>query len=257
MSISGFSSDSAAVIVGASRGIGLALVEAIANDGRFSEIIATSRNGRTANSLNELAARAPVAVRILDMDLSCPESIARVAGHMDATNLRPALVLNVAGLLHDRPGVSPEKRLEDLDPTMLERVFAVNTIGPALVMKHFLPRMAVDRRSVLAVLSARVGSIADNRLGGWYAYRASKAALNQMVKTAAIESQRRFGNVILAALHPGTTDTDLSRPFQANVPEGKLFSPAFVAARLMAVIEGLENDDSGGFFAWDGSSIQW
>jgi NAD(P)-dependent dehydrogenase (short-subunit alcohol dehydrogenase family) len=109
----------------------------------------------------------------------------------------------------------------------------------------------------MAVVSARVGSIADNRLGGWYAYRASKAALNQIMRTATIEARRRFKGCILTCVHPGTTDTALSKPFQANVPEGKLFSPTFVAERFMAIFNDLEVDDSGAFLAWDGQTIPW
>jgi NAD(P)-dependent dehydrogenase (short-subunit alcohol dehydrogenase family) len=139
----------------------------------------------------------------------------------------------------------------------LSGCFAVNALGPALVMRHLLPLMRREGKAVLAVMSARVGSIGDNRLGGWYAYRASKAALNQFMKTASIEAARRYRNVIVLALHPGTTDTGLSAPFQANVPEGKLFSSAFVAERLLEVIEQTGPDDSGSFRAWDDSEIPW
>jgi NAD(P)-dependent dehydrogenase (short-subunit alcohol dehydrogenase family) len=150
----------------------------------------------------------------------------------------------------------PEKTLRELDAEVMAHVLAINTIGPAMVAKHFLPRMRPGTKSVFAVLSARVGSISDNRLGGWYSYRASKAALNMLLKTLAIEHARRFPASIVAGLHPGTVATPLSAPFQQRVPEGKLFTPDFAAERLLAVIDGLEVSDSGSVFAWDGSRIE-
>lgn len=126
---------------------------------------------------------------------------------------------------------------------------------PALVAKHFLPLLARDRKSVFAALSARVGSISDNQLGGWHAYRASKAALNMLLRTFAIELARRNPRAVCVGLHPGTVDTGLSAPFQANVPEGKLFTPDFAAARLLEVVDRLKPDDSGHVFAWDGQLI--
>jgi NAD(P)-dependent dehydrogenase (short-subunit alcohol dehydrogenase family) len=125
------------------------------------------------------------------------------------------------------------------------------------MLRHFHPLMARDGKAVFAAISARVGSIADNRIGGWYAYRASKAALNQLLRTASIEFARRHKNAIVVALHPGTTDTGLSRPFQANVPEEQLFSVDKTVGHMLSVIDGLSTDDSGGFFAWDGQPIEW
>jgi len=159
-------------------------------------------------------------------------------------------------MLHGQ-GRGPEKRLADLDPAALAQAFAVNAIGPALVLKHFAPQLPREGKAVLAVLTARVGSISDNRSGGWYGYRAAKAAANQLVRTAAIEIGARRPNAICVALHPGTVDTALSAPFQRNVPEGKLFTPDFAAERLLAVIDGLTTADSGGFFAWDGEAIPY
>ena len=131
----------------------------------------------------------------------------------------------------------------------------MNTIGPALVAKHVLPLMPRTGRAVFAVLSARIGSITDNKLGGWYGYRASKAALNMMVRTLAIEEKRRNDRAILVALHPGTVDTDLSRPFQGNVTPGTLLSPSRAAVQLLDVIDGLKITDTGKHFAWDGTEI--
>ena len=139
---------------------------------------------------------------------------------------------------------------------MLE-TFRINTIGPVLLAKHFLPLMRSGSKSVFVALSARVGSISDNRLGGWSSYRASKAALNMLLRTASIEHKRRHPESVIVALHPGTVDTRLSAPFQRGVPEGKLFTPAYSVERLLDVIDGLRPADTGGFFAWDGQPIEY
>ena len=133
--------------------------------------------------------------------------------------------------------------------------FAVNAIGPALALKYFVPLMPRNRRVVLACLSARVGSISDNRRGGWYSYRASKAALNQVVRTAAIEIARTHRQAVCVGLHPSTVATDLSAPFCARVPDETLFTPAFAAENMLAVLDALSPKHSGGIFAWDGSAI--
>jgi NAD(P)-dependent dehydrogenase (short-subunit alcohol dehydrogenase family) len=158
------------------------------------------------------------------------------------------------GLLHE-DGRGPEKALRDLDPAWLARVHAVNAIGPVMVAKHFLPLMPRTGRAVFAALSARVGSITDNRLGGWHGYRASKAALNMLVRNLAIEERRRNDRSIVVTLHPGTVDTDLSRPFQGNVVAGKLFDAERAALQLLDVIEDLKPHDSGKLFDFEGIEI--
>jgi NAD(P)-dependent dehydrogenase (short-subunit alcohol dehydrogenase family) len=147
--------------------------------------------------------------------------------------------------------------LADVRPESLARSFAVNAVGPLLVARHFESLLAHEDRAVFASLSARVGSIEDNRLGGWYAYRASKAAQNMYTRTLAIEWARSRRNVVCVALHPGTTDTDLSRPFQGNVPEGKLFGVERTVSQLLEVIDRLQPADTGQFLAWDGERIPW
>jgi NAD(P)-dependent dehydrogenase (short-subunit alcohol dehydrogenase family) len=137
------------------------------------------------------------------------------------------------------------------------RSFAVNALGPLLLAKHLHPLLAHAQPAVLVNLSARVGSIGDNRLGGWYAYRGAKAAQNQFTRTLSIELARRAPNLVCVALHPGTVDTGLSKPFQGSVDAAKLFSPRYSAQRLLAVIDGLRREHSGRFFAWDGSEIPW
>ena len=164
------------------------------------------------------------------------------------------LVIVATGILHDGLA-APEKSLKDLTAAKFQHLFQVNATIPALVAKHALPRLNRDQRSVFAALSARVGSVSDNRLGGWYAYRASKAALNMIIKTAAIEVGRRNKNPIVVGLHPGTVDSPLSRPFSQNVPDHQLFTPEFAARKLLDVIMALGSDHSGKCFAWDGAEI--
>jgi len=225
-----------AVIVGASGGIGAALADALEEEGTPVRRLARSFAGRD------------------HFDYDDEATIAAAAASVGS----PTLVVVATGLLHER-GLGgergPERALAELDPAWLARQFHVNAIGPALVARHFLPVMPRTGRIVFAVLSARVGSIADNRLGGWYGYRAAKAALNQLVRTLAIEQARRNGRSIVAALHPGTVDSALSRPFQANVPADQLFSPARAAVQLLDVIGGLKVPDSGKLFDWQGHEI--
>ena len=159
------------------------------------------------------------------------------------------------GLLHDGAGLQPEKTWRTIEAEALERAYRVNAVGPALIAKHFLPRLERGRKTAFAVVTARVGSISDNQLGGWYAYRASKAAANMLVRTFSIELARRNPAALCVALHPGTVDTALSEPFQGGVPQGKLFSPAKSARSLLDVLDELGPDDSGQLYAWDGQRI--
>ena len=145
------------------------------------------------------------------------------------------MVIAATGILHDGE-LMPEKSLEELSVEKFQRLFEVNTIAPALLAKHFLPKLNREKRSIFAVLSARVGSISDNQLGGWYAYRASKAALNMVIKNVAIEIGRSNKKAIIVGLHPGTVDSDLSRPFQRNVPDGKMFTPEYSVQKLLEVL---------------------
>jgi len=167
----------------------------------------------------------------------------------------PSLLFVATGLLHD-DSRGPEKSLRQLDADWLLQNYQVNAVGPALIAKYFLPLM--DRKEILrfAVLSARVGSISDNRLGGWYGYRASKAALNMMIRNLSIEWSRKNDQSIIVALHPGTVDTALSQPFQSNVPPEKLFDSRRAARQLLDVLEALEPAQSGRIFAWDGTEVQ-
>lgn len=183
------------------------------------------------------------------LDLLDEASIEAAAGSCGAGL---TLVIDATGFLHDGE-FQPEKSLRQLDPAHLARSFALNATGPALLMKHFLPLLARDERAVFATLSARVGSISDNRLGGWYAYRASKAALNQLVRTAAIELARTRPLALCVALHPGTVDTGLSGPFAKNGLD--VVRPAAAAARLLRVIAGLDVGRTGTLVDQDGATV--
>lgn len=189
---------------------------------------------------------------IIDYD---DEKTIESAAHEAYQNIPFDLVIVATGILHNGADLQPEKSLRDLSAEKFQTIFNANTIFPALAAKHFLPLLHKDKRSVFAALSARVGSISDNHLGGWYAYRASKAALNMVINNASIEMARRYKQAIIVGLHPGTVDSSLSKPFQSHVKEGKLFTPDFAAEKLISVLEGVSPDDSGKCFGWDGQEI--
>ena len=164
------------------------------------------------------------------------------------------LVIVSTGILHEG-AMMPEKSIKELSVEKFQRLFEVNTIVPAMIAKHFIPKLNKKKRSIFTALSARVGSISDNQLGGWYSYRASKSALNMILKNAAIETNRSNKKAIIVGLHPGTVESNLSDPFKKNVPEGKLFTPDYSAQKLLAVLSSLTIEQSGKCFAWDGKEI--
>jgi len=188
------------------------------------------------------------------LDLLSEPSIAAAAAWVAAQPGPLSQVILATGFLHDAR-FAPERAMRQLDPAHMARAFALNTIGPALVIKHLLPVLRRDGRAVFAALSARVGSIGDNRLGGWYSYRASKAALNQVVRTAAIEVARTHREAICVAIHPGTVATGLSAPFAKAGLE--LQTPAQAARRILDVLAGLTPADTGGFFDHLGQPVPW
>ena len=235
------------VVVGASGGIGGALLSRLDSDERVTNIFAFARDPRRITAANANTGR----IDILDeTSVAQAAAFASEAGPLD-------IVIVATGILHRSDDLQPEKSLRDISAGNMADVFAINTIGPTLVAKHFLPALRRGHRTVFAALSARVGSIGDNRLGGWTSYRASKAALNQVIRTLSIEQARRRPESIVVGLHPGTVDTGLSKPFQARVPEKQLFTPDVSAGHLLEVIDGLSPADSGQAFAWDGSPIPW
>jgi NAD(P)-dependent dehydrogenase (short-subunit alcohol dehydrogenase family) len=229
-----------ACVFGASGGIGSAFVAKLATDPAVAVVHAGARSVRKAAGT----------VRPFVFDLNDEASIEAAAQKIEA----PDLTIVATGMLHSS-GNQPEKSLRAQTPQAYANAFAVNAIGPALIAKHVLPQLPKDRRSVFAVLSARVGSISDNRLGGWHAYRASKAALNMIVRNLAIEMARTHPQAIIVALHPGTVDTELSRPFQRGVAPGKLFTADYAAGRMLEVLGNLTPEDSGHLYAWDGARI--
>ncbi|WLQ16049.1 SDR family NAD(P)-dependent oxidoreductase [Hahella aquimaris] len=231
------------VIVGASGAIGAALTHRFASAPN-AQVFAFSRSPKTWEQINIEAGR---------LDFSDEDSIRQAAKFVAETGPVDRVIVT-AGLLHTQT-MRPEKALKELESANFEACFLANTIGPMLVAKHFLGALSHQRPAVFAALSARVGSISDNRLGGWYAYRSSKAALNMALKTASIEMARRNKQAIVVGLHPGTVASALSAPFLERVPPQQLFTPDQAAGHLMNVIEGLRPEDTGKLFAWDGSEI--
>lgn len=246
-----------ALVIGASRGIGLGFVQALLRLPQSNLIYAACRRPEQATALHPLVRAHPQKLRLLALDVSREPDFAIAADTVQRETPQLHLLLNAAGVLHDGAGLKPERRIEELDPQGFLTNLAINALGPALAAKHFLPLLRHDQRAVFASLSARVGSIADNRLGGWYSYRAAKAAQNQFTRCFAIETSRRAPNLIVCALHPGTVNTDLSQPFSSDISADKLFTVERAVAQLMAVIDGLDRSRHGGFYAWDGSTIAW
>ncbi len=233
-------------VIGASGGIGRALTLQLAGIDAVANVFALSR---------KLAPCDDEKIDARQLDLEDEASIAAAAETIEGDAGTLHLVIVASGILHDGGAMQPEKTWRSLDPAAMEKTFRINSIGPALVAKRFSPLLARDRKAVFSAISARVGSIGDNELGGWYAYRASKAALNMLIKTYAIELARRNATACCVGLHPGTVDTALSKPFQGGVPEGKLFPAARSAGHLLEVLDGLTPEDSGHCFAWDGQRI--
>lgn len=227
--LTSFANGAHAVIIGASGGIGAALAGLLDTDPGFARVTRLSRG--------------------TGLDLTQPASIAAAAASLEAP---PDLVICATGVLHAE-GLTPERDLRQLTADAFARAFAVNATGPALVAQAFLPLLPKGRKTLFAALSARVGSISDNRLGGWHAYRASKAALNQLLRTMAIEQARKNPGSIVIGLHPGTVDTGLSKPFQRNVKT--LLDPAISAARLLAVIDAVGTAQSGRIYDHQGAEI--
>ncbi|KST69258.1 SDR family NAD(P)-dependent oxidoreductase [Mastigocoleus testarum] len=244
------------LIVGANRGIGFGFVSKLLENQEYGKIYATYRDRNSASELIAFAEKYPQRLICLSMDVTDEQQITEGIKFISESTDKLHLVVNCVGLLHDGK-LQPEKSLRQLNSENLLRYFQVNSISSALLAKHLLPLFRHDSQSIFACISAKIGSIGDNRLGGWYGYRASKAALNMFMRTVAIEYGRKSPNTIVVTLHPGTTDTRLSEPFQRNVPPEKLFSVERTVNQLFAVINNLGKEDSGEFFSWDGSRLPW
>lgn len=244
------------LVIGGNRGIGLALVGAQLAKPDISQVIATHRPSADLAKLKQLKAHHGEKLMLQELDVTSESSLQSFSRFLE---LQPAgidLAIHAAGILHDGD-ITPEKSLAECKSTHLMRLFEVNSIGPLMVAGALLPTQTRNHRFTFAALSAMVGSIGDNRLGGWYGYRASKTALNQFIRTIANECRLKHPRAAIVAIHPGTTDTDLSRPFQKNVDPEKLYSPRTTADRLLKVLEGVDESHSGQFLNWNGSTIPW
>ena len=248
MALESFGNNLKVVVIGTTGGIGSAFKEIFLDHPKVDVVFSLSRNATDTGSSK---------LENISIDLEKPKSIEDAATQIQSCAGTVNLVVLASGLLHDGPDFQPERTWSSLTAQSLERAFRVNAIGPALLAKNFLPLLTTLKKSSFIALSARVGSITDNRLGGWHSYRASKSALNMLIKTFSIELARRNPKAVCAALHPGTVDTQLSKPFQRNIPQDDLKGAIESAAQLISVIDDLTPDESGGFFAWDGTEIQY
>lgn len=244
------------LVTGASSGIGHAIVRQLLANSRVARVFAVSRNASENTAVGLLWQEHPERLQPLDADLGNEVDLERLSVDLCQRVDALHLVVNAAGILH-APGLRPEKSLEQVTLASLERVFSINAFAPILLAKALMPLLAHAQPAVFASLSARVGSISDNRSGGWYAYRASKAAQNQLLKTLSIEMARRNRQACCVLLHPGTVDTPLSEPFQARVPADNLFSAERAATQLLEILARCTREQSGRFFAWDGSEVPW
>ena len=230
-----------ALVVG-TGGIGQAISERLQQ--RFPDLTLVTA-GREGGSRHQV-----------QLDLESDADLGLLAPALQQFGKPLRLVFNCSGRLHG-PGLKPEKRLTQVTREALAEQFSINAFAPVLLAKAVEPLLERDRPVHFASLSARVGSISDNRTGGWYAYRAAKSAQNQLLKTLSVEWSRRWPNATVTLLHPGTTDTALSKPFQSFVPPEKLFSPERAADQLLTVLSTQTPQQSGSFLAWDGQPIDW
>jgi len=230
-------------IIGSSGAIGNAFVEHYLKDNAVEKIFSFSRSVNSHTSKK---------IYSFDIDIESQESIEKAASYLEGCYLDRVII--ASGVLHTE-SFQPEKSIKDLNYETLSKVYSVNTIGPALVGKYFLPLLNKKNKSVMAFLSARVGSISDNKVGGWYSYRSSKSALNQIVKNFSIEMKRSNPNAVILALQPGTVESKFSDPFKKNISKDKLFSPDFSVDMMSKVIESANSSSSGNLIAWDGEVI--
>tara|TARA_B110000259_G_scaffold16306_1_gene17136 strand:- start:1515 stop:2243 length:729 start_codon:yes stop_codon:yes gene_type:complete len=222
------------VVIGASGSLGSEFIRQLSGDGKIKSIFAFSRSVIEFNDSK---------VESFFIDIEDEESI-KSAANKASKDVKIDMVIVATGMLHDT-NINPEKSLRDLSKEKFHQLFSINTIAPAIIAKHFLPKLNKDSKSIFAALSARVGSISDNQLGGWYSYRASKSALNMVLKNASIEIGRSNKTAIVVGLHPGTVDSELSKPFQNAVSKEKLFTAKYSVQKLLEVMDSLTPSDSG------------
>ncbi|KAJ4770975.1 NAD(P)-binding Rossmann-fold superfamily protein [Rhynchospora pubera] len=252
------------MVQGASRGIGLEFVRQLLHRKETGHVVATCRDPDSATDLQKLKKDFDSRLNILPLDVTNESTIEEAATTIRDTYGYLNLLINASGILSIPNLLQPETTLSKVEKSSLLLTYEVNAIGPILVVKHMWPFLKVgggtgtEREvAVVANLSARVGSIRDNGLGGWHSYRASKTALNQLMKTISVEFARKKDPISCILLHPGTVDTDLSKPFQRNVPPGKLFTREFSVQKLLNIIDNTKKIDNGKFFAWDSTEIPW
>lgn len=252
------------MVQGASRGIGLEFVRQLLDNYENGRVIATCRNPDCAEGLLDLKRKHTDRLTLIHLDVTDESSISVAAKSITKTHGRLDLLVNTSGILCVPTILKPETTLSKVEKSSLLLSFEVNAVGPILVIKHMCPLLRngggkdTGRAAAIVVnLSARVGSIGDNRLGGWHSYRSSKAALNQLTKNISLEFERRKDPIICLLLHPGTVDTDLSKPFQHNILPNKLFTKEFSVQKLLGIINGAKKCDNGKFIAWDGQEIPW
>jgi NAD(P)-dependent dehydrogenase (short-subunit alcohol dehydrogenase family) len=233
-------------IIGGSGGIGSAIRKLLVANNNIKKVFQLSRSKPRRLWPKE---------EYLPIDYNREVTISDAASYLKTHNHSLDMIIVTTGVLHRSPDIYPEKTWRSLNRETMEEVFLINTIGPSLVAKHFLPLLVKGKKAIFAVLSARVGSIEDNKSGGWHSYRASKSALNMIIKTLSIELSYKNPSAICLALHPGTVDTDLSKPFQGNVQSNQLFAPQKAAKHLITVINTANLDDTGTLLAWDGKRV--
>ena len=233
-------------VIGSSGAIGNAVSKILLDDESVDSVYNFSRSisSNTSDKENRIY-----------IDIESEESI-KDAVKKIPQDIKFDLIFVATGILHNENDVYPEKSIRDISAERFKKVLMINTVGPALVGKYFIPFLNKQNKNVFAFLSARVGSISDNKLGGWYSYRASKTALNQIVKNFSIEMKRSNPNSIFIGMQPGTVKSNLSKPFEKNVQSENLFTPDYSAAKLLEVIDAVTSDDSGKFYAWNGEEIQ-
>lgn len=244
------------LVIGAGRGIGRALLDKQLQNPEVKRVIGTFRPGSEPADMESLRQAWGDRLALEPLDIGDTDSLAAFEHVLYSNANGIDLAINATGLLHG-DGIAPEKRIEDCAPQALDRMFRVNAIGPLMVARSLLGAQPRKQPFTFIAISAMVGSISDNRLGGWYGYRASKTALNQFMHTLAIECRQRFPRAVIAAIHPGTTRTSLSRPFIRRIEPEKLYTTVVTAERILRLAAGFSPADSGRFFNWDGTEIPW
>ena len=233
-------------VIGSSGAIGNAISNRLLEDDSVETIYKFSRSQKSEGNQKE---------KNFFIDIEDENSIKKSTENIPE-DIKFDMIFVATGILHNDDDIFPEKSIKDINADKLKRVLSINTIGPTLVGKYFIQYLNNKNKSIFAFLSARVGSISENKLGGWYSYRSSKTALNQIIKNFSIEIKRTNPNAIFVGLQPGTVSSFLSKPFEKNVKSENLFTPDFSASKLLEVIDNLESKDTGKLIAWNGEEIQ-